>query len=115
MRYRKEGPGGDYVFGNSTLFLVDTPEAVAQAVMTRLRLYAGEWFLDLREGLDLNMVLGYGTQVTRDREVQQRIIETTGVLRIVSYSSNVESNRTFRVTCTIDTIYGPTTISEVIR
>jgi hypothetical protein len=114
MRYRKESPTGDYIFGNSTLFLVDSPEAVAQAVLTRLRLYAGEWFLDDREGLNLDMILGYGTQTTRDREVQQRIVETTGVLGIVSYSSNADA-RSFKVTCDVSTIYGPATINEVIR
>jgi hypothetical protein len=113
MRYRKEGATGDYLFGNAP-FLADSPDCVAQAILTRLRLYAGEWFLDKREGLDLDLILGYGTQATRDREVQQRIVETTGVLRIVSYSSNVDT-RAFSVTCTVDTIYGPTTISEVIR
>lgn len=114
MRYRQESPTGDYVFGTASLFLVDSPAAVAQAVKTRLALFAGEWFLDLREGLNLNLILGYGTQTTRDREVQQRIADTTGVLGIASYSSSAEA-RAFRVSCTVDTIYGPININEVIR
>lgn len=114
MRYRKEDVTGDYAFGPGSAFLVDSPEAVAQAVRTRLKLYAGEWFLDKREGLDLDMVLGYGTQMTRDREVQRVISGTTGVQRIVSYSSDVV-DRNFTVSCTVETIYGVTTISEVIR
>jgi hypothetical protein len=114
MRYRKEGADGDYVFGAATTFLVDSPAAVAQAVLTRLRLYTGEWFLDAREGLSLPLVLGYGTQTTRDREIQRRIAGTTGVRRIVAYSSSVEA-RGLRVECRLETVYGATDFSEVIR
>ena len=114
MRYRRESPDGDYVFGTSADFLVDSADAVAQAALTRMRLYAGEWFLDKREGLDLTLILGYGTQTTRDAEVQSRIGETQGVQRIVAYSSSMDG-RAFHVTCTVDTIYGTTTISGVIR
>lgn len=113
MRYRKLSPSGDYIFGMGATFLVDSPATVAQAVLTRLRLYVGEWFLDKREGLALDAILGYGTQATRDREIQERILGTPGVRSLASYSSSVEG-RAFRVTATIDTIYGTTTISEVL-
>lgn len=105
---------GDYAFGAGSIFIADTPETVAQAIATRLRLFAGEWFLDKREGLDLGNILGYGTQSTRDREVQERILGTPGVLQLTSYSSSI-SERDFRVSATVETIYGTTTINEVIR
>lgn len=114
MRYRREDPTGDYVFGLGSGFLINTPEAVAQAMRTRMRLFTNEWFLDKREGLDLDLILGYGTQMTRDREVQRRIAGTTGFLRILSYSSDVLA-RGFSVTCTVETLYGTTTLNEVIR
>lgn len=114
MRYRKESATGDYVFGTGSVFLADSPETVAQAISTRMRLYAGEWFIDKREGLNLDLVLGYGTQTTRDVEIQRRIAQTQGVQRIVTYSSRVD-NRAFKVECTVDTIYGRATISEAIR
>jgi hypothetical protein len=113
MRNRQMTVDGDYLFGYGANFLVDTPEAVGQAVLTRLKLFAGEWFLDNREGLDLDQILGYGTQATRDQQVQQRILGTPGVKAIASYSSQV-SGRAFSVTATLDTIYGKTTISEVL-
>lgn len=113
MRYRKLSPTGDFVFGTGAPFLSDSAKAVAQAVATRMRLYAGEWFLDKREGLDQGRVLGYGTQSTRDREIQQRILGTPGALRLTTYSSSMEG-RAFRVVATLETIYGPTTIDEVL-
>ena len=114
MRYRKEDADGDYVFGAAAVFMIDSPEAVTQAVRTRMRLYAGEWILDKREGLDLTLILGYGTQTTRDREVQRRISRTAGVRRIISYTSNVEA-RGFRVEARVETDYGEVNIDEVIR
>lgn len=113
MRYRRMSQSGDYVFGRGATFLVDTPGAVAQAIHTRLRLFADEWFLDKREGLDLRAILGYGTSATRDREIQQRILNTPGVVKLTAYSSTVD-RRHFKVQATVDTIYGPATISEVL-
>lgn len=113
MRYRQMDAAGDYVFGQGSKFLANTPECVAQAVRTRLKLFAGEWFLDDRIGLDLNKILGYGTQFTRDLEVQSRIADTQGVLSISEYNSRVDG-RAYSVTATIDTVYGAATINEVL-
>lgn len=114
MRYRQMDKAGDYVFGYGSNFLTDTPAAVAQAVLTRLRLFTGEWFLDNREGLELDNILGKGTQTTRDREVQSRILGTPGVTGIAAYSSSVDSRRNFTVQATIDTLYGQIKIKEIL-
>jgi hypothetical protein len=113
MRYRKQSADGDYVFGAQAQWLVNSPEAVAQAAATRMKLWAGEWFLDDREGLATDLILGYRTQATRDLEVQRRILETPGVKSILTYSSNVE-DRAFTVNADIDTIYGQATIAETL-
>ena len=105
-------PTGDYRFGQGSQFLANSPETVAQAVRTRLKLYAQEWFLDRREGLDLDAILGYATQGTRDHEIQQRILGTPGVLRLTAYGSQVVG-RGFRVAAIVETLYGDTTIQEV--
>jgi hypothetical protein len=112
MRYRQLSPTGDYVFGTGTRFLVNTPEAVAQAIRTRMSLIIGEWFLDTKEGLDVNQILGTGTATTRDFEVQARILGTKGVKSLLSYSSNVSPSRRFTVTANVDTVYGAVLFSE---
>jgi len=112
MRYRALSPTGDYVFGKREAFLQDSPVAVAQAALTRLKLFAGEWFLNSAEGLNLHNILGVNTVATRDAEVQERILGTPGVKAITQYSSTVDS-RSFSVTATIDTIYGATTITGI--
>lgn len=113
MRYRELDANGDYQFAGNSPWLVNSPATVAQAILTRMRLYAGEWFLDTREGLDKALILGYHTQGTRDQAIQQRIRDTPGVLRIVSYSSSVDEERNFRVSANVDTIYGETTVEAV--
>ena len=111
MRYREMTADRDYAFlGSQTSFLANSPATVAQAILTRMKLFAREWFLDDREGLDKDLILGYGTQGTRDQAIQQRILGTEGVVRIAAYSSSVDRDRAFSVSATVDTIYGRTTI-----
>ncbi len=51
MRYRREDDDGDYTFGRGDdTWLINTPEAVAQAVKTRFLLWYGQWFLDTTAG-----------------------------------------------------------------
>lgn len=112
MRYRKQDENGDYVLAGYSPFLVDSPEAVVQAVKTRMSLFIKEWFVDLREGLDLGKIMGYHTQNTRDLEIKKRILGTKGVTLLVSYSSEMTPDRRFIVRATINTQYGQTYITQ---
>jgi hypothetical protein len=115
MRYRTLDPDGqDYTFGqNGANFLVNSPAAVAQAILTRIGLIAGEWFLDQTAGIDNNEILGAGTQSTRDLAVQTVITETQGVSAITEYASYLNpSTRQFTWAATVDTIYGSTTVKS---
>lgn len=111
MRYRRLDEDGDMTFGAGAAdFLVDSREAVAQAIRTRLDLWAGEWFLDVEEGTPWGAeVLGVGTGPTRDAAIRDRILGTPGVTAITSYSSAV-SGRSFTVSATVATLYGETTV-----
>lgn len=115
MRYRKLDADGDYTFGHSARdFLTNTPEAVAQAVRTRLLLLAGEWFLDATSGTPFSTeILGAGTAQTYDLAIRERILDTQGVTEIVSYQSAL-ADRELTVTVTIDTQYGQTTLSTAL-
>lgn len=107
MRYRILSATGDYVFGRSGEFLVNSPQSVAQAIMTRLKLMTGEWFLDTSEGTPYDtQILGYGTQGTRDVAIQTRILDTPGVESIEEYTSSVDADRRMTVTARVQTIYG---------
>jgi hypothetical protein len=109
MRYRRLTTTGDYSFGfGQADFYINSPEAVAQLVLTRLRLDLGAWFLDDSDGTNWKTgVLGNNTASTRDAIIQSRILGTTGVNSILSYSSSFNGNiRSFSVAVSLDTIYG---------
>ncbi|TDV39519.1 hypothetical protein C7405_101638 [Paraburkholderia caballeronis] len=117
MRYRKQDADGDYVFGGSADdFLVNTPDAVAQAVLTRLRLLQGEWFLDTTAGMPWQtQVLGKNTMATADPAIRQCILGTQGVTALGNYSSSYDPDtRALSVAVTIDTIYGQTTVQATL-
>jgi hypothetical protein len=109
MRYRKLSPTGDYTFGQQqSNFWVNVPDGVAQAVATRLRLWSGQWFLDTTEGTDWQgKVLGNRTNLTRDVEIQQRVLNTPGATQINGYSSSFDPDtRAFRASFQLDTQFG---------
>lgn len=112
MRYRALDANRDMTFGQGGQnFLINSPAAVAQAVDTKLRLWMGEWFLDLTEGTPYpSDVLGSNTAATRDSAIRDRILSTPGVSGIVSFSSELVG-RAWSVSAVLNTIYGQTPFS----
>ncbi len=109
---------GDYSFGaGSANFFINNNAMVVQSVLTRLRLWQGEWFLDVTEGTPwLQQVLSSSQKNTKnlyDLAIQNRVLQTSGVTGITDYSSDVvmENNnskapRKLSVSMTISTVYG---------
>lgn len=116
MRYRKLNATGDYTLGSGQDFHVNSPEAVAQAVRTRLELNLSEWFADTSDGMPWDTeVLGKYTALTRDAVIKDRILGTPGVTEITEYSSTFDGNtRRFSVTATISTAYGTATVDTTL-
>lgn len=117
MRYRRLDDAGDYTFGRQQAdFYVNQPEAVAQAVQTRLLLFTGEWFLDVTDGTPWRTdVLGKYTQNAYDIVIKERIIDTQGVQSLDSYSSSFDRNkRALSVKASITTIYGNATVQATL-
>lgn len=117
MKYRKLDSNGDYTLGTPADFHVNTPEAVAQVVKTRLALWVGEWFLNVTDGMPWNeQVLGKRLRgKSYDAAIRQRILGTDGVSEIADYSSSIDPDtRALSVSATITTAYGTTKISTTI-
>ena len=113
MRYRQLTADGDMAFGQGAAnFWVDNVEAVAQAVLTRLRLLTGEWFLDTTEGLPLTtQIIGTDTASLYDAAIKARVLGSEGVNAILAYASEVNRDtRALTVRMTIDTIFGQATL-----
>ena len=114
MLLRKLDNNGDMQFGNGTAnFYKDTPEAIAQNIYTRLKLWLGEWYLDTDEGTDwLGKCLGKNSMDSALLEIKQRILGTTGVNSIQNFSASIEpTSRKLTITGTVNTIYGDTDIN----
>ncbi|MDU5474032.1 MULTISPECIES: hypothetical protein [unclassified Pantoea] len=115
MRYRREDDGGDYTFGQGDdTWLINSPEAVAQAVKTRFLLWRGQWFLDTTEGTPwIQSVLGKQKPETYKLAIRQRILDTRDVNSILSFDTTLNtSSRRVIFTATIDTLYGTTTVTS---
>lgn len=120
MRVRQQSATGDYTFGASLgNFLINSPAAVAQKVLTRLKLFQGEWFLDNTAGTPwLQSILGNNTTATADLAIKSVILGTVGVTSLLAYNSDINTaERTISVTATILTQYSqqPTTISTLLQ
>lgn len=114
MRYRKQDEQGDYSFGSGlNNFHIDSAEAVAQAIETRLKLWIGEWFADTSDGTGWSQaILGKQSKNLYELTLRQRVLETYGVTSIESFQSSLDSDaRRLTVSMTVNTIYGQTTVT----
>lgn len=83
---------------------------IAQDITTRIYSIKNSWFLDLDLGVDYFGVV-FADDSTRnavDQEFINIILETTGVQSLISYNSNIESDRSFLVTFNAQTVAGTT-------
>lgn len=120
MLYRRLDSNHDYSFGRgSGDFLVDSvgsPDAVVQAIKTRLMLYLGEWWKDLRDGLPLWQKI-LGARI-KDKAILDRIIMDRikglklpdgryAVTAVTNVSSEYDSeDREYSFSGRVDTIFG---------
>lgn len=114
MRYRALDANGDYVIGQP--FLANTPECVRQAVVTRLKLWRGEFFANLADGTPwLQEILGPRAASTPDAAIKDRMLGTTGVTGLAAYDSSYNpADRSFTVTATLNTVYGTIQLTEAL-
>ena len=113
-RVRAQDANGDMTFGqNQANFLIDNVQMVQQKILTRLKLWQGEFFLNTSAGMPWQTeVIGYGTEALYDAAIQAQIQGTVAVTEISSYSSNLDpATRVLTVTFTVQTLYGPLTVS----
>jgi hypothetical protein len=117
MRYRALDANGDYSGGRGQgNFLINSPSCVAQSVLTRLRLWQGEWFLDITEGTPwLQRILGKVSKFAYDLAIRARVLGTKGMDSIENYSSTLDpKTRKLSVSMTLNTQFGQIQIATVL-
>ena len=109
MRYRKLDTNGDMNFGHGESdYYIDDWRLVLQAIVTRLELWQGEWYLDLAAGTPWEQeILGKTQQPLRDAALQEVILDTYGVEELEYFRALYDRNkRIYVVSFKAKTIYG---------
>lgn len=88
MTVRKLDADGDLAMGGEEFLTGYTAEEVAQNVLTRLKFFLGEWFLDTTDGTDwFGSVLGKGSVLaSRESVIRRRILLTPGCAGMTAFS-----------------------------
>jgi len=116
MRVRRLDATGEPVFGQGKNdYLVDE-YAVAQVIITHLKLFLGEWWEDITQGVpwweEIMGQVGTKKEVI-DRILQKSILDTTGVKNITYLDTGFYSSTgEYFFYCQVDTIYGAITITN---
>jgi len=126
MIYRRLDENHDMCFGRGKQdFLEDSvgnPEAIAQAIKTRLLLFLGEWWMDLYDGLPLwEQILGQ--RIDNKNIINEILIDRIkglllpdnqyGVIGVTEVTSEYNSDsRKYTFSCVVDTIYGKVYITN---
>ena len=117
IRYRKLDPNGDPLQGNGKACFVSDLDAVAQAIGTRLRLLAGEWFENRNAGTPVfQSMLGVARAGKHPDSVvlllRQRILGTPYVTAVSNVATSYDPNaRSFAFSCQVQTQFGQLSLS----
>lgn len=104
----------DLVVTNYDLAMVSDADQVRQSVKMRLLTIFSEWFLDTRVGINyFEVVCTKNPNISLiDSIMKTTIIETVGVLELLSYKSELDrANRSLSITFEANTIYGNINLS----
>ncbi|KAB0489683.1 hypothetical protein [Pseudomonas vancouverensis] len=107
MTVRKLDDNGDIVTRGQQF--LGGKEEIAQTVMTRLRLFLGEYFRDITDGTPwYEQILGkFASLSAAEAALRARIANTPGVIRLTSFSADFDINaRRYSVTAGILTAFG---------
>lgn len=114
--YRQQaGPFFEPQWGNGLANFLVNVYAVAQAVLTRLSLFSGEWWESVLDGTPwFQEILGVGgaTQQKLSLVLQNRVLGTPYVTGVSNVAVLIDTpNRTFSFSCTVQTAFGQTQIT----
>lgn len=104
MRVSAIDSNGDWTFGKSKANYKTNADAIRQNVVTRLRSFVDDWFLDVNHGVDWYTLLGsLGNENRILRAIERTVLQTEGVVSIEQLAVT-QQNKTKR-TATIDVRY----------
>jgi hypothetical protein len=112
MRVRAVDTNNDWTFGFGQQSYKTGLAALQQQIQTRLQSWLGDCFFAPAEGVNWNNYLDIGTKQLLDIDICKIINTTGGVIKIISYESQILPNRKFALSVKISTIFGEAYIHE---
>lgn len=107
MRVRITDNNGDWCFGNGLTDYTRDAYAVGLDIKLRLQEWYNDCFFALQKGIAWDIRLGsYNQKQLIDRDVLRIARETTGVLNIINFSSNINGRE---YSCSFNVIQGYST------
>jgi hypothetical protein len=119
MTVRKLDENGDITTSGVQFFT--GKEEIAQTISTRLKLFMGEYFRDIKDGTPwFQSILGKGQNGlgSKDAIIRRRIVQTEGVLQLTKYETDFDIvTREYKVEAAVLTELGevPVSVSGVIE
>ena len=116
IRVRRLNTDWEPVYGGGQKDYLTDADAVAQIIVTRLKLWLAEWWEDQKDGLPMiQKILGRPKtdKILIDRLIQKRISQTPYVTGIASFQSSFNSiTRAYSCNTTVYTQFGLIAISN---
>lgn len=107
MRIRRLDKKGDWSFGHGQTDYARGEASILLDVQMRLKEWFRDCFFALQNGIPWSVRLGsHNQKQLLDRDIQNVITGTQGILNITNFESTV-SNRHYRAVMTIYTEYSP--------
>jgi hypothetical protein len=102
---RRNTPDGDWTFGQSLADYTAGDELIKQNVITRIKSFQNDWFLDMDAHIDWFDLLGRkNTQEAIKREVERVCLETEGVVAVTRLILT-KNNRQATIELDITTVF----------
>lgn len=105
-----------YLGSRAGIAIAEGGDAVVQGILTRLRLFRGEWYLDVEAGTPwYQKILADGADIRIiETELKKQINDTPDVESILSFGLSFNrAQRAITVTFEVTTPFGPSGVLEV--
>ena len=96
----------DWTFGRGIANYKSGQDAIKQNIMTRLKSWKGDCFFALLDGVDYQNLLDKNTILYLDNDIKRVILQSDGVIRIDSFTSEIDDVRGYSCNADITSIYG---------
>ena len=105
---------GDWTLGAGLANYIEEDDAIAQNVVTRIKSFQNDWFLDTSKNIDwLNILGSKNNELIIISEVTRVVKETNGVINVNSVEVISTDNRNATIEIDYDSIYNENILSKV--